>query len=111
MYNIHDYGEMVADRGRTHAYAQALRAQLTPDSVVLDIGAGPGILTLLACQAGARRVYAVEPAAYIEVARESVVANGYADRVELIQAFSTAIDLPEKVDVIPTLTPRRFVRS
>ena len=68
--------------------------------MVLDIGAGPGILTLLACQAGARRVYAVEPAAYIEVARESVVANGYADRVELIQAFSTAIDLPEKVDVI-----------
>ena len=68
--------------------------------MVLDIGAGPGILTLLACQAGARRVYAVEPDSIIEVARDSVARNGYTDRVELIQAFSTAIDLPEKVDAI-----------
>ena len=99
-YDIHGHGAMVADRGRTDAYAQALRARLTPDSVVLDIGAGAGILTLLACQAGARKVYAVESDGIIEVARESVARNGYADRVELIQAFSTAIDLPEKVDVI-----------
>ena len=99
-YDIHGYGAMVADHGRTDAYARALRDRLTPDSVVLDIGAGPGILTLLACQAGARKVYAVESDGIIEVARESVARNGYTDRVELIQAFSTAIDLPEKVDVI-----------
>ena len=99
-YDIHGHGAMVADLGRTNAYAQALGARLTPDSVVLDIGAGAGILTLLACQAGARKVYAVESDGIIEVARESVARSGYSDRVELIQAFSTAIDLPEKVDVI-----------
>jgi protein arginine N-methyltransferase 1 len=100
MYDIHDYGDMIADRGRIDAYAQALRQRVTPESVVLDVGAGPGILTLLACRAGARRVYAVEPAGIIEVAREAIAANGYADRVELIQAASTAIDLAEPVDVI-----------
>ena len=100
MYDILMHGAMIADHGRTDAYAQALRARLTPESVVLDIGAGSGILTLLACQAGARRVYAVEPDGIVEVARESAARNGFSDRVELIQAFSTVIDLPEKVDVI-----------
>jgi protein arginine N-methyltransferase 1 len=100
VYNIHHYGEMIADRGRIDAYAQALRARVTVDSVVLDIGTGPGILTLLACQAGAQKVYAVEQDGVIQVAREVIGANGYAGRVEFIQASSTAIDLPEKVDVI-----------
>jgi SAM-dependent methyltransferase len=99
-YTIHDYGDMIAHRSRTKAYAEALRAQVTPDSVVLDLGAGPGSMTLLACQAGARKVYAVEPDGIIEVARDIVAANGYADRVEFIQAMSSAMTLPEQVDVI-----------
>jgi type I protein arginine methyltransferase len=98
-YNIHDYGEMVYS-GRIEPFAQALHALVTADSVVLDLGAGPGIMTLLACQAGARKVYAVEPDGVIQVARETVAANGFADRVAFIQAFSTAVTLPEKVDVI-----------
>lgn len=100
MYNIVAYGSMIADRSRTVAYAAALRAAVTANSTVLDIGAGPGIFTLVACQAGARKVYAVEPDGSIEVAREAVAANGFADRVEFIQALSTEITLPEKVDVI-----------
>jgi type I protein arginine methyltransferase len=100
MYTIFDYGRMTSDRRRTDSYRAALRARVTPDSAVLDIGAGPGMLTLLACQAGARRVYAVEPSGIIQVARESVAANGYADRVEFIQDLSSNVELPEKVDVI-----------
>jgi protein arginine N-methyltransferase 1 len=100
MYSIHDYGDMTGERRRTDAYAAALRARVAPGSVVLDIGAGPGILTLLACQAGAQRVYAVEPDGIIQVARETIAANGYADRVVFMQALSTAVTLPEKVDVI-----------
>jgi len=100
MYNIRSYGAMILYRGRTEAYAQALRARVASDSVVLDIGAGPGILTLLALQAGARKAYAVEPDGVIQVAREAVAASGFAGRVEFMQALSTEISLPEKVDVI-----------
>ena len=100
MYSICDYGDMILDRGRTEAYAQAIRARVNSDSVVLDLGAGPGILTLFACQAGARKVYAVEPDGVIETAREAVIASGFADRVEFYQALSTDIGLPEKVNVI-----------
>jgi protein arginine N-methyltransferase 1 len=91
---------MIADRGRTAAYAAALNAAVAPESAVLDIGAGPGIFTLLACKAGARKVYAIEPDGSIEVVREAAAANGFEDRVEFIQALSTEITLPEQVDVI-----------
>jgi protein arginine N-methyltransferase 1 len=100
VYTIHDYGHMTGERRRTDAYVRALGAAVTPGSAVLDIGAGAGFLTLLACQAGARKVYAIESEGIIEVARETVVASGYGDRVEFIQGISTAVSLPEKVDVV-----------
>ncbi|MBI4588189.1 MAG: hypothetical protein HY725_05080 [Candidatus Rokubacteria bacterium] len=48
MYSVYDYGRLIADSVRTHAYAQALRRVVKPDSVVLDIGTGTGIFALLA---------------------------------------------------------------
>jgi predicted RNA methylase len=68
--------------------------------VVVDIGTGPGILALLACQAGARRVYAIDVSDAIQVGRELAAANSYADRIEFIQALSTQVTLPESADVI-----------
>ena len=100
MYSIAGYGKMIADRVRTDAYLEAMRQVVRPGSIVLDIGCGTGIFSLLACQLGARRVYAVEPDHAIQVAREIAAANGYADRIVFIQDFSTRIDLPEKADVI-----------
>ncbi|HEX7296219.1 MAG TPA: 50S ribosomal protein L11 methyltransferase [Pyrinomonadaceae bacterium] len=100
MYSIPDYGRMIQDRVRVEGYAQALRQKITPDSVVLDIGAGPGIFSLLACQCGAKRVYAVEPDDSIELARRTAAANGFTHKIEFIQDFSTRITLPEMVDVI-----------
>lgn len=91
---------MITDRPRMDAYAEALRRTVTPESVVLDIGAGPGIMALLACKFGARHVYAVEPDDSIQLARELAAANGCADRITFIRDISTAIELPERADVI-----------
>jgi type I protein arginine methyltransferase len=100
LYNIHDYGGMIADELRTGAYAEALRRAITPGAVVLDIGTGTGIWALLACRLGARRVYATEPDDVIHLAREMARANGCAHRIEFIQSLSTEITLPERVDVV-----------
>ena len=100
MYTIAGYGSMIADRVRMDAFARVLRQAVTPGSVVLDIGTGTGIWALLACRYGARRVYAIEPDDAIQVAREIAAANGYAERIEFIQAVSTAVTLPERADVI-----------
>ena len=100
MYSISGYGSMIADRARTDAYAEALSKAVQPGSVVLDIGTGTGFFALLACRFGARRVYAIEPADAIAVAKEMAAANGYSDRIEFIQDLSTRVILPERADVI-----------
>ena len=100
MYSIADYGAMIGDRVRMDAFDRALRRAIRPGSVVCDIGTGTGIFALLACQAGAARVYAIEPDAAISVAREIARANGVADRIEFLEATSTAVTLPERADVI-----------
>lgn len=100
MYSIADYGAMIADGVRTGAFVRALGQAVKPGSVVIDIGTGTGIFALLACRFGARRVYAIEPNDAIQVAREIAMANGYADRIEFVQAMSTAVSLPERADVI-----------
>ena len=41
-------------------------------------------MALLARHAGAARVYAVEPAGIIEVAREAARANGFADCIRFV---------------------------
>jgi protein arginine N-methyltransferase 1 len=99
-YDVVGYGRMLADHARMDAYARALEATVRPGSVVLDIGTGTGVMAMLACRFGARRVFALEPADAVQVAREIARANGVADRIEFIQALSTRVTLPERADVI-----------
>ena len=100
MYSLHFYGEMMADTGRVEPYVGALRQAVGPDSVVLDLGCGPGLFALLACRFGARRVFAVEPDNTINIAREAAAANGFANRIEFFQNVSTEITLPEPATII-----------
>ncbi len=91
---------MVSDRVRTEAYQKALVATIRPGDVVLDVGAGTGIMGMLAAQAGARKVYCVERASIANVARRLVAQNGFGDRVEVIQAEVEDVMLPELADII-----------
>jgi len=100
MYSLHFYGQMLADAPRMDAYAAALRETVNRDSVVMDLGCGPGVFALLACKLGARRVYAVEPDNVIGLAREAAAANGFADRIEFFEKLSTEITLPEPATII-----------
>jgi len=100
MYSVASYGQMIADAPRMDAYVTALRRAVKPDSVVIDLGCGPGLFALLACQMGARRVYAIDPDNVIEVARQAAIANGYEDRIVCVQEYSTSATLPEKADII-----------
>jgi protein arginine N-methyltransferase 1 len=99
-YDLIAYSKMLADRVRIEAYADALRETVREGSVVLDIGTGPGIFALLACRAGAARVYAVEPDPVIGLARTLAQANGCGDRITFIEGSSLTIELPERADVV-----------
>jgi protein arginine N-methyltransferase 1 len=95
---------MVLDAARMDAYEEAISRSVRPGDVVVDIGAGTGVLSFLACAAGASRVYAIEGGPVVEVARELCERNSLADRVVLINEWSTAADLPEPADVLITET-------
>lgn len=101
-YPLHMLAGMINDTQRTQSYYEALRRVVKPGDVVVDIGAGTGILSLMACQFGARKVYAIEPNSWIEMGRELAQANGFGDRIEFIRDISTNITLPEQADVIVT---------
>jgi len=99
-YSLSGYSEMIADAVRMDAYHRALAATIRPGAVVLDIGAGTGILSLIACKLGARKVYAVEPSDALAVGIELARANGCSDRIEFLQASSFDVTLPQRADVM-----------
>lgn len=100
MYDIFDHGRMILDRVRGDAYARAIAATVRPNDVVVDLGTGTGVFAVLACRAGARRVYAIESDDIIELAREVAAANGCIDRIEFVHSDSREIKLRDRADVI-----------
>jgi hypothetical protein len=85
---------------RLDRYAAAIAARIKPGDTVVDLGAGSGILSFLACQAGARHVYAIEASGAIEFGRLLAADNGFQDRIEFIAKPSTQVTLPGRVDAI-----------
>jgi histone-arginine methyltransferase CARM1 len=93
---------MLMDSVRTTAYHTAITQNVADfaGKVVLDVGAGTGILSFFAAQAGARKVYAVEASNMAEHAETLIKANGLQSVIKVVKGKIEEIQLPEKVDVI-----------
>ena len=91
---------MLDDAVRTTSFVDAIRANVRPDDIVLDIGTGTGILAVAAARAGARHVYALDRGAVAEVAERVVRANGVADRCTVLRTMSTDAVLPERATLL-----------
>jgi len=99
--NVLDYHlSMLHDTARMDAFRRAIDASVEPGDVVVDIGCGTGVLSFMACEAGARKVYAIEGGPVIELARELAVDNGFADRIEFLAGWSLEVGIPEPADVL-----------
>lgn len=101
---------MVFDGTRNAAYTRALKKVITPDTTVMDLGAGLGIHGLIAARLGAAKVYLVEPTVAVEVAR-TVAADNQLDAVECIRATAEALQLDTRVDVIVSVFTGNFLLS
>ncbi len=84
---------MLRDEVRNQAYDAALRRAVTPDSLVLEIGTGSGILAMMAARAGARVVTCEMNLSVAAAAREVIAANGLSDRITVIDKPSFELDL------------------
>lgn len=91
---------MLEDRARVEPYREALRRVVTPETRVLDLGCGTGLLGLLALQAGAKRLHAIEATNTVQVARRVAVESGFKDRVQFYRGLSSQARLPERVDLL-----------
>ncbi|OAY67044.1 putative histone-arginine methyltransferase CARM1 [Ananas comosus] len=106
---FHYYGQllhqqnMLQDYVRTGTYYAAVmenRADFE-GRVVVDVGAGSGILSLFAAQAGAKHVYAVEASEMAEYARRLVCGNpSLGQRITVIKGKIEEVELPEKADIL-----------
>nr|QEG03105.1 putative arginine N-methyltransferase 1 isoform X1 [Cymbidium ensifolium] len=100
-FGIHE--EMLKDVVRTKTYQNVIyqNAFIFKNKVVLDVGAGTGILSLFCAKAGAKHVYAVECSLMADMAKEIVQANGFSDVITVLKGKIEEIDLPvTHVDVI-----------
>ena len=98
------YIPMMLDRPRNDAYRAAL-GHLAQDDVVLEIGAGCGLLSMAAADAGSGRVYGCEIDPRIAQIGTAIVAdNGYAGAITLInkdcRKLTIGEDLPRRADVV-----------
>jgi protein arginine N-methyltransferase 1 len=96
----HTHTALVADSARTGAYQRAIFETVKDGDVVVDLGTGTGILAFFACQAGAKKVYAIEKKKIIELAKEIARANDLEKKIVFIGNASTDVTLPEKADVL-----------
>ena len=105
---VDEHREYLSDTHRLNAFQTAIEAVVRPGDVGLDLASGTGILGLLACQAGAARIYAIESGDIAAVATSLARENGFGDRISVINDHSTRVQLPEPVDFIVTDLAGRF---
>jgi protein arginine N-methyltransferase 1 len=103
-----DHYDMLADTVRMDAYGRAIQQVVRPGDRVVDLGAGLGILGMLALRAGAAHVYAIEKSDCVDLAREIAARNGLADRMTFFHASSKDVQLEQPADVLLSETLGSF---
>lgn len=93
---------MLLDHVRTSVYHFAIRGNQTDfeQKVVLDVGAGTGLLSFFAAHAGALRVYSVEASGMARHAQTLAEANNLAGVVHVLHQKVEEVTLDERVDVL-----------
>jgi tetratricopeptide (TPR) repeat protein len=97
---------MLNDARRNAVYRKAIERHVKPGMLVLEIGCGAGLLSMLAARAGAQVVTFEVMPDLAAVAREIVAANGLAERIAVVEKFSflgqVGVDLPRPADLLVT---------
>jgi len=95
---------LIADRVRNQAFHDALAAVIRRgETTVADIGAGTGLIGLMAAKLGAREVILYEAAEVAGVAAQTIKTNR-AKACQLVPCHSTEMQDPPRVDVVVSET-------
>ncbi|OGH88771.1 MAG: hypothetical protein A3J93_01625 [Candidatus Magasanikbacteria bacterium RIFOXYC2_FULL_42_28] len=96
-------GQCLVDEERTRLFKKAINKIVKKTDVVFDVGTGSGIMAILAAQAGAKKVVAVEFDKFIaQIARNAIALNKFADVISLVteDAKKCVFPVKTKFDVV-----------
>lgn len=96
---------MMNEDERNQPYHDALKAAVTPDSLVFEIGTGSGLLAMMAARLGAKSVVTCEAVSLVaDTAKKIVERNDLQDRIRVLAKPSYQVqvgaDLPRQADVL-----------
>jgi SAM-dependent methyltransferase len=110
-FGVRYHRHMLKDTTRTEGYRRAIAALVRPGDVVVDVGAGTGVMSIFAARAGASRVYAIESTPIARLARRIIADSGLSEVIEVIEGDAGAVSLPEPADLLVTECMGNFVYS
>jgi ribosomal protein L11 methylase PrmA len=79
--------------------------------VVLDVGCGTGILSMVAARAGAKKVVGVDESSILDYTRKIVAKNGFSDVITLVQGRIEETPLPLEEDEVPAALSHTLTRT
>ena len=97
--DLRTHEKMLCDSLRVESYRAGLAGCVKPGDVVLDLGTGTGILSLLAAVQRPKLIYAVDHSPFIEIARE-IAARNKVTCIEFVHSNSRDFTPPEPIDVV-----------
>ena len=101
--------DMLLDSQRNDTYERAIRNAIESkrafgeeNLLALDVGAGSGLLSMLAARAGADKVVSVEMSQHMcDVGEECIVMNGFANKILFLNRDARRMDVVPKPDGTP----------
>jgi predicted RNA methylase len=89
------------DIERTKQWKEAIEDVVKQGDIVVDAGAGTGILGVFAALDGAKKVYSVElQPRFCKIIENMARKNGVSKKIVVINSNAANVELPEKVDVV-----------
>lgn len=101
--NLKLHHEMLSDKARTLAYLRAIscNSEYLNGKVILDVGCGTGILSMLCAKySNPKKIYAIEASEMANHTKRVIEQNRMSDRIKVIHEYAENVELEEKVDVI-----------
>ena len=91
-FNSENHVTMLGDHVRLSSYRRAIERAVGPQSVVMDLGCGTGVLGFFAAKAGAKKVYAVEKRQDILALAEEIGRRSGIENVDYVFGASSQIE-------------------